>query len=72
MITRALIKLKRAKSITIRPALLKKIPDFSLFLILNELKLMRARTGNVPRAKESIVRPPLKKSPVVSVYNCID
>ena len=72
MMTRLFIRLKSAKRITISPADLKKIPAFELFLILKELKLMRARTGKVPRAKESIVRPPFQKLPVVKAYNCID
>ena len=65
-------KLKIANIITISPAVLKKIPDFELFLILNELKLMRASTGSVPNAKESMVRPPVKNPPVDKVYICID
>lgn len=65
--TRIFIRLNKANMITTSPAVLKNIPDFELFLILNELKLMSARTGNVPSAKESIVRPPVKKLPVESV-----
>lgn len=72
MTTKALIKLNIANNTTIKPALLKKIPEFLLFLILNELKLISANTGRVPNAKESIVIPPAKKLPVLSVYNCID
>ena len=56
-----MIKFKSANIITISPADLKKIPDFELFLIPKELKLTRARTGNVPRANASIVKPPFKK-----------
>lgn len=67
MTAKLLIKLNMAKSITTRPADLKKIPDFPPFLILNELKLIRASTGSVPSANESIVNPPLIKLPVVSV-----
>lgn len=67
MITKLFTILMMAKNITINPAVLKKIPAFELFWMLNELKLMRASTGKVPRAKESIVRPPLKKLPVESV-----
>ncbi len=66
------IKLNKANKITTKPADLKKIPDLELFLILNELKLTRARTGKVPSAKASMVRPPRKKLPVVKVYSCID
>ena len=72
MATRALSKLNTANRITISPADFKNIPDFELFFILNELKLIKTKTGNVPRANASIVRPPDKKPPVVSVYNCID
>ena len=70
--TKLLMRLNKANIMTISPAVLKKIPDFELFLILNELKLTRARIGKVPRANVIIVSPPLKKLPVVSVYNCID
>ena len=59
--------LNNANSITIKPAVLKKIPDLALFWILNELKLMIASTGKVPRANDNIVRPPLKKLPVERV-----
>lgn len=64
--------LKSANKITTSPADLKKIPDFELFFMLNELKLTSARIGNVPRANASIVRPPFKKLPVVRVNICID
>ena len=67
MITKLFTTLITAKNITTSPAVLKKIPAFELFWILNELKLMRASTGKVPKAKESIVKPPLKKLPVESV-----
>lgn len=67
MITKLLIRLKSANVITIKPALLKNMLDLELFFILNELKLTNARTGNVPSAKASMVRPPCKKFPVVSV-----
>ena len=72
MTTKLFIILKRAKRMTIRPADLKNIPDFELFLILNELKLMSAKTGKVPRAKANIVIAPVRKLPVDRVYNCID
>ena len=72
MITSPLMRLNSANIITISPADLKKMPAFELFLILNELKLMSARTGNVPSANASIVSPPAKNPPVVSVYSCID
>ena len=65
--TKLFIILKNANIITINPALLKKIPDLELFFILNELKLIRASTGNVPSANASIVRPPFQKVPVVKV-----
>lgn len=67
MTTKLLIRLKRANRITMRPADLKKIPDFELFFMLNELKLISARTGNVPSANASIVNPPSRKFPVVRV-----
>lgn len=67
IITKELIKLNNANMITISPADLKKTPDFLLFVTLNELKLIKARIGSVPSANESIVRPPFKKLPVVSV-----
>ena len=67
MTTSALMRLKNANIITISPAVLKKMPDFKLLWILNELKLIKARTGNVPRAKANIVSPPLRKLPVVNV-----
>ena len=72
MTTKLLIRLNRANIITINPADLKKIPERLPFWILNEEKLIRARTGNVPSAKESIDKPPFKKLPVESVYICID
>ena len=67
MTTSALIRLNNAKRMTISPADLKNTPDFLLFCMLNELKLMSAKIGNVPSANESIVRPPFRKLPVVSV-----
>jgi len=70
--TRLFIRLNSANMMTINPALLKKMPAFGLFWILNELKLMSASTGSVPRAKESMVSAPVKKLPVESVYICID
>ena len=57
---------------TISPAVLKKIPEFLLFFMLNELKLTSASTGRVPSAKASIVSPPFQKLPVDKVYICID
>ena len=67
MATKLLVILKRAKIITIRPALLKNIPALELLLMLRELKLTRASTGKDPRANASMVRPPFKKLPVESV-----
>lgn len=67
MTTSALIRLNNAKRMTMSPADLKNIPAFLLFLILNELKLTNARIGRVPNANASIVRPPLRKLPVVRV-----
>ena len=72
MTTILLMRLKSANMMTMSPAVLKKIPDLLLSLILNELKLMSARTGNVPSANVSIVSPPVRKLPVPSVYICID
>ena len=63
--TKLLIRLNNANIITTSPADLKNMPDFELFLMLNELKLTNARTGSVPSANESIVSPPLRKLPVV-------
>lgn len=65
--TKLLMRLNKANIITINPADLKNIPDLELFLMLNELKLIRAKTGNVPRAKANIVRPPVRKFPVPNV-----
>ena len=65
--TKLEIRLKSANKITIKPADLKKIPDFELFLILNELKLSSASIGSVPKANINIVSPPPKKLPVESV-----
>ena len=70
--TRLLIRLNKANRITISPAALKKMPDFAFFLILNELKLTRAKIGKVPKAKANMVSPPFKKLPVERVYSCID
>lgn len=56
--TKLLIRLNNANMMTTSPADLKNMPDVELFLILNELKLTNASTGNVPSAKASIVRPP--------------
>ena len=67
MATKLLVILKRAKIITIRPALLKNIPALELLLMLRELKLTRASTGKEPSAKASMVRPPFKKLPVERV-----
>ena len=72
MTIRLFIKLNRANIITISPADLKKIPDFELFFMLNELKLIKASTGSVPRAKENIVSPPSRKLFTASVEICID
>ena len=65
--TKLLMRLNKANIITISPADLKKMPDFELFFILNELKLMSASTGKVPKANESIVSPPARKLPVERV-----
>lgn len=70
--TRPLIRLNTANIMTTSPADLKNMPDLELFLTLNELRLTSARIGNVPSANESMVSPPFRKLPVVSVYNCID
>lgn len=56
-----------ANIITMIPAVLKKTLDRDEFFILNELKLMRDSTGNVPRANDVMVRAPLIKSPVERV-----
>lgn len=65
--TKLFIILNNANKITMSPADLKNIPAFELFFILNELKLISASTGKVPRAKASIVSPPFRKLPVESV-----
>lgn len=65
--TRLFTRLKSAKKITIRPAVLKKSPFLALRSMLKELKLISAKTGSVPSAKVSIVSPPEKKLPVESV-----
>lgn len=70
--TKLVIILNKANIITTSPAVLKNIPDFELFLTLKELKLIRASTGKVPRANAIIVSPPVRKLPVVRLYNCID
>ena len=59
--TNELIRLYKAKSITINPADLKNMPDLLLFWILNELKLINARAGSVPSANDNIVSPPSRK-----------
>ncbi len=60
MAERLEIRFKIAKSITIRPAVLKKIPALELFLMLKELKLTISKIGRVPSAKVSMVRAPDK------------
>lgn len=67
MITKLLMMLNSAKAITTRPAVLKKILFFELSRMLSELKLTRAKTGKVPRAKASMVSAPFTKLPVESV-----
>lgn len=67
IITRLFTIFIRAKKITIRPADLKNIPAFELSRMLNELKLMSARTGNVPIAKANMVKAPAMKLPVERV-----
>ena len=67
MTTKLFIILNNANIMTISPEVLKNIPPQELFCIPNELKLMIASTGSVPRANMSIVKPPLKKPPVVRV-----
>ena len=67
MTTRLLIRLNKAKMMTINPAVFKKIPDLLFFWILKEEKLIKARTGNVPKAKDSIMSPPVRKLPVERV-----
>lgn len=62
--TRLEIRLMMPNIITIRPAVLKKIPDFELFCTEKELKLIRAKIGSVPTANESMVSPPVIKLPV--------
>lgn len=64
---RLLRMLKTAKTMTIIPVVLKKIPLFEISFILKELKLMRAKTGRVPSAKASMVNPPARKLPVERV-----
>ena len=71
MITKLFMILKSANNITMSPADLKKTPACLLSLILKELKLISAKTGKVPRAKKSIVRPPVRKLFVVRLYSCI-
>ncbi len=70
--TMLLIMLNNAKVTTTNPAVLKNIPALELFRMPSELKLTNARTGNVPNANDNMVKPPLRKPPVVSAYNCID
>ena len=67
MITKLFVMLKSANNITMSPADLKNIPALGLFLMLKELNPINARTGNVPNAKQSIVRPPEEKLPVVKL-----
>ncbi len=59
--------LNNANKITINPAVLKNTPDLELFFILNELKLIKANTGKVPKANDNIVNAPLIKLPVDNV-----
>lgn len=63
--TNAAVKLKSAKKITIKPAALKNIPDCKVLANLTEAKLIKARTGSVPKAKMNMVKAPLIKLPVV-------
>lgn len=63
MTTKAFRMFNTAKAITINPAVLKNIPDFDDLFIEKEPKLRIARTGNVPKAKNNIVKPPFKKLP---------
>ena len=55
-----------------KPAVLKNIPDFKVSANLMEVKLIKAKIGNVPKAKTNIVKAPLKKLPVVNEYIWID
>ena len=59
--TKAFIRLNKANNITIKPAVLKKIPAFELFLIEKALKENRRSTGRVPKANDSIVSAPVAK-----------
>ena len=65
--TKLFMRLNSANIITTKPADLKKIPALAFFWILNELKLIRARTGSVPSANASMVNAHVRKLPVVSV-----
>lgn len=70
--TRELRRVKRAKKMTTRPAVLKKTPLCWLLSIENELKLISERTGRVPRAKAVMVRAPAKKLPLLRALSCMD
>ena len=65
--TRLLRRLKRANIITMSPAVLKNTPEYELFWMLKEEKLMSPKTGSVPSANAPIVKAPLKKLPVERV-----
>ena len=60
------IKLITAKNRIMNPAVLKNIPDLKVSASLIDAKLIKARIGNVPKAKTSIVKAPLRKLPVVN------
>ncbi len=68
----AICRLMRPKKRTTSPAALKNTPERALVWMPSELNDRSARTGNVPSANADIVSAPAQKSPVVSVYICID
>ena len=67
MMTRPFQRLKREKKIMMSPAVLKKISLLLFPSIRKELKLISAKTGNVPKANISMVSAPFMKLPVVKL-----
>ena len=65
--TNALIKLKSANKITIKPETLKKIPDFEFLPRDRELNDTNPKIGSVPNANDNIISAPCIKFPVERV-----
>ena len=66
------MKLNIAKKITIKPAVLKNIPDFNECDNLTDVNEIRASTGKVPSTNTSMMIAPCRKLPLAIAFICMD